>query len=776
MNQMQKFIRAIPVMLLAGVAYAETTPKRLYPQYDGMDVNVYLTVTPKPKREHYGYKFFQVTDATITADEQGSDPRVIDPFITWAKGMGINSALNPEKTSPTASLVIRLSVRDSRLKDSAHAHPHPEISEGYILKVSGSTTGVRAEIVGNSLKGVQHGLQSLRQLTIKWKDQVVIRESELVDWPDVPFRLIKRPFSYWLDEAIRYKMNGGTAQLTRAMETDLEKVRPGQEKWVKDHKIRLLYLMGMVNMGNLYKGDDESIDRSAGLFEWLYKLGYTHLALMNDDKLALADAEAIRRFGGYYETQLHYLRAIDKQLRKAGYQKRLAFMPNVYHGEELDEHWVKVAKGKLPKNCSLFLAGDHVPGVPVNEKHLARLRDQIKAKHLWYYTNWPQASGPTYAENWGASRHHDFGSGETIELVTVSTVTGRRTFPTSFITMADRLWNATDYDPDRSLLRAVKELVPPESFTPFYNLFKYVDSIAPYPMTSEFGVMYAADNHKDRVAILDARHGALDRYATACLATPLGKRPDVKKLLEGLIGRKARKLDYLAAQEEIEAHGKTPRELVCPLVNKGPKLDGILDDPVWRQAAVADRFTDLPGKKEAPHKTTVRVLRSKKEFFFAVHCTETHLSDPEFIHVGYNYPLAINKYQGTALWWAESIELFLDPGRDQRKCYQIMLNPWGLKQCFQFNSIRYGFHGKENLLAGNWTVTGKTNILKEAWTLEFSIPYSVFGDKEPSGTWGFNVTRNRRLRKGNGMKWCTWTPLNWGFQDARNFGKLIFKP
>ncbi len=773
---MQMFIHAVPILLFAGTVNADPTPKRLYPQYNGMDVNVYLTVTPKPKREQYGYRFFKVTDATIATDEKANDPRVIGPFITWAKGLGLNAALVPEKASPTGSLVIRLSVRDSRLKDAAHTHPHPENSEGYILKVSGSVSVVRADVIGNSLKGVQHGLQSLRQLMIRWKDQIVIREADLVDWPDIPFRLIKRPFSYWLEEAVRYKMNGGTAQLTRAMEADLEKARPGQERWVKDHKSRLLYLLGMVNMGNLYKGDKESIERSAGFFEWLYKLGYTHLAVMNDDKLALADAEAIRRFGGYYETQLHYLRDIDKRLRRAGYQNRLAFMPNVYHGDHLDEHWIRVVKGKLPKNCSLFLAGDHVPGIPVNEGHLARLRDQIKARHLWYYTNWPQASGPSYAENWGASRHHDFGKGEVIELVTVSTVTGKRIFPTSFITMADRLWNATDYAPDRSLLRAVKELVPPESFAPFYNLFKYVESIAPYPMTSEFGVMYAADTHEDRSAILDARHSVLDRLAAACLATPLGKRADVKKLLEGLLNRKEKKLEYLARQEEIEAHGRTPRELVCPVVEKGPELDGLLTDPIWSKAAVADSFTDLPGKKEAPHQTTVRVLRTKRDLFFAVHCAETHLSAPEFIKVGYKYPLAINEHQGTALWWAESIELFLDPGRDRRKCYQIMLNPWGLKQCFQFNSIRYGFYGKDNLPSGNWQVVGKTNILKDAWTLEFAIPFSVFGDEKPTGTWGFNVTRNRRLRKGDGMRWCTWTPLNWGFQDARNFGKLIFKP
>ena len=247
-------------------------------------------------------------------------------------------------------------------------------------------------------------------------------------------------------------------------------------------------------------------------------------------------------------------------------------------------------------------------------------------------------------------------------------------------------------------------------------------------------------------------------------------------LLEGMAGRKERALERLAREEKIEAEGKTPRELVCPLVERAPTLDGLLDDDVWEKAALADRFTDLRGNEVAPHQTRVRVLRTSERIYFAVVCDEPHIASPQFLDVGFEYPLAISEEPGASLWWAESTELFLDPGRDRRHVYQLMLNPWGLKQCLQFSSARYGFYGKTDQRGGNWPVIGKANKLKAAWTLEFAIPLSVFGEEKPVGTWGFNVTRNRRMTVGKGMKWSTWTPLGWGFQDARNFGKLVFKP
>ncbi|MDP6113602.1 MAG: sugar-binding protein [Planctomycetota bacterium] len=216
------------------------------------------------------------------------------------------------------------------------------------------------------------------------------------------------------------------------------------------------------------------------------------------------------------------------------------------------------------------------------------------------------------------------------------------------------------------------------------------------------------------------------------------------------------------------------RSLVCPIVKRGPRLDGKLDDAEWKQAVEITGMTDLAGKRRAPQQTTLRMLRTGKALYIAVRAEEPHIKDPSFFDAGYTYPLRIDPEPSGYLWWFESVEIFFDPGRDRRDVTQIMLNPYGLKEGFVFDSVRYGFYGKENDVHKDWPVEGYCNMLDDAWTLEFRVPLSAFGKEAEAPLWGFNICRNRRLRVGNGMKYSTWTPLAWGFQDAKNFGKLTF--
>ena len=191
-----------------------------------------------------------------------------------------------------------------------------------------------------------------------------------------------------------------------------------------------------------------------------------------------------------------------------------------------------------------------------------------------------------------------------------------------------------------------------------------------------------------------------------------------------------------------------------------------------RTAAALDSIRAV---KAAPHQTSLRMLRHKDKLYFAIRCEETHLEDPAFLQIDFDYPLAINKEPGGYLWWAESIELFLDPGRDRKRVFQTMLNPWGLKQCFTYDTVKYGYFNIENQVAdADYPVIGKIQLLKDAWVIECSIPLSAFGPEGPDGEWGFNLARTRRLRVGDGMKYSSWTPLGWGFQDAGTFGILTF--
>jgi hypothetical protein len=738
-----------------------------------VDTNVYFTVTPRPQRERYENAFYAIAGATIVADDALRADPAIARFIT----AGATHLKTPLQDAD-ADLVIRLLTADDDAPADLPAHPRAYDPEGYVLVVRHREDHVEAVIRGNRAAGVRHGLQSLRQLIVRWSDQTVVREATLVDWPDVRHRFVKRASGYWMGQAAGYKLNGATIPAGGEADITVDDTVRARLKHTADRAAdHGLGLLGMVSMGNMYRGDKAAVQRRVDLFVAMYEAGYTHLAMMNDDKMTLADAEAIRRWDSYDNAQLYYLKTVRKALRSAGYRERFGFMPNHYTGKQVHAHTVDVLRGKLSDDTAFFWAGDYQPGMAATIPHLTHVRDQVDAKHLWYYTNWPQVSGPWFTENFGACRVQEYGAQGLVDLVTVSTSNPPRVFPSSFITVADLLWNAEGYDPDRSLLRATKELVDPASFPAFYALFKYLDRVAPGVEARHFGPMYAADAPADRRAIIEERCRQMDRLAAACLKTPAGQEAKAKKVLEGMIGRRDRDLKRLAAEQARETDVGNSKHIGCARLTAVPKLDGDATEAAWQAAAVGTGFTDLRGNKPAPHGTTLKVMRDDTHLYVAVVCDETHLQDPTFLDPGHTFPAPISKHSDGYLWWYESIELFFDPGRDRRDVRQIMLNPWGMKECFQYTTVRYGYYGIEDQVRTNWPVNGAASRTDDTWTVEVAIPLAIFGvDSVAAGDeWGFNVARNRRLRVGDGMKYSTWTPLGWGFQDARNFGTLAFE-
>ncbi|MBC8443163.1 hypothetical protein H8D79_00405 [PVC group bacterium] len=67
---------AMPTSLTARAA-----PSRAFPRYEGLDTNVYLTVTPRPKRERYETACYAIERAALIANGAANDPRVLPFFV-----------------------------------------------------------------------------------------------------------------------------------------------------------------------------------------------------------------------------------------------------------------------------------------------------------------------------------------------------------------------------------------------------------------------------------------------------------------------------------------------------------------------------------------------------------------------------------------------------------------------------------------------------------------------------------------------------------------------
>src|SRR5437764_667463 len=55
---------------------------------------------------------------------------------------------------------------------------------------------------------------------------------------------------------------------------------------------------------------------------------------------------------------------------------------------------------------------------------------------------------------------------------------------------------------------------------------------------------------------------------------------------------------------------------------EAPAIDGVLDDPVWKKAAVIDEFYQLEPKEGQPgdERTVVRILYDENSLYFGITC------------------------------------------------------------------------------------------------------------------------------------------------------------
>jgi hypothetical protein len=763
MKMWRKAALGLGGLMLTCVVYGGVTA--VVPKGKGLDLDVYFNVTPHPQSVRYSDAFWKVETVSVTAD--GVDARVVDHLQ-----QKVLTPLALKASDAAGDLDITLSIKKPFFGNGK--------AESYVLSVSEKKGRVIATLTASDQRGLMHGVQSLRQLCMRLDGACVVRGASIKDWPDVPVRLVKRASGYWLDTAQAYKMNGGSQQLSVQLTDDLSKTKGMFEKLTGNAEKRMMNLLGMVSMGKILVGGETEVTQVLNYYKLMQDTGFTHISIMYDDKPNMMDKVARERWSDYYEGQLDTAELIRKTLASRKPEVGLGYMPNHYYDvnyKGVDEELVDRFQSMLDPSTRLFWAGCGTPGPTVKLSRLRFVQRQTGVDKLWFYTNWPQCGEPYYSPNFGPARQQEFYSPKKeVELVTVSTTTYPRTWPTSFITIADLLWNSEDYDPERSLKLATKELVSPESYDAFYALFKYVGEKAGLPKSiDQMSPYYASTDPEERVRIIKDRNAVMEKLVAACLKCPEAQGERGRKTLESMGLNLDRHLKRLARTEAKEkaAKGKA-RELTCPLVKTAPVLDGQLTDDAWKGVTESSGFTNLPGSKKAPHDTSFKLCRTSDAIYVAITCHETHMSHPEMQIGDYPNPTVFSKNPGYALWWNSGVEVFFDPGRDGRDVYQIILNPWGQQECFSFDNLKYGYYNIEKKMRRNWKFEGAASRNKDDFTIEFKVPLSLFNTTDLEQGWGFNVSRNRILRPGDGLKYSTWSSGGWGFQDSKYFGKLTF--
>ena len=194
----------------------------------------------------------------------------------------------------------------------------------------------------------------------------------------------------------------------------------------------------------------------------------------------------------------------------------------------------------------------------------------------------------------------------------------------------------------------------------------------------------------------------------------------------------------------------TPDQLVLHVIPGGEtiKLDGVLDEEVWKNAEAAAKFWQIAPLDRAPatEETEVRVVQDDEALYFGIICHDSNPSGIVTMDMRRDAPLSNDDYVG----------LYLDTYHDHRNFYYFSTNPLGTRR----DGIVTDARSYNTAWNGIWQA--KARITDDGWTAEYRIPFSTlrFGGQQPM-TWGFNISRAIRQKQES----VYWAPI------ARDLGR-----
>ncbi len=256
---------------------------------------------------------------------------------------------------------------------------------------------------------------------------------------------------------------------------------------------------------------------------------------------------------------------------------------------------------------------------------------------------------------------------------------------------------------------------------------------------------------------LEKRVADLEKKGTAgtTAAAPSG---DMAKRLAALEA----KLKKVAAGSGVSMAGPMPRIGLmneqkniwkCVKVDKGPTVDGKLDDAAWKKAIQVKLVSD-EGKRVA-NDTAVLICHDTKNFYIAALCMESEMD---------KLKIKCTK-RDEKVYGDDCIEFYIDQELDRTDAVKLVVNPNGV-----FMDFLRDLDGDAGDVT--WKAVVKTVKLKDRYFMEISIPLRDMGLKYKKGlSIGFNPYR---MRHGGGKlgEYTTW----WGeCNKIAGIGKVIFE-
>jgi hypothetical protein len=194
-------------------------------------------------------------------------------------------------------------------------------------------------------------------------------------------------------------------------------------------------------------------------------------------------------------------------------------------------------------------------------------------------------------------------------------------------------------------------------------------------------------------------------------------------------------------------------------VDQTPRIDGVLDDAVWKKAALVDEFVQQEPREGAPasERTEVRVMYDSRSLLIGVHAFDTQPSALVATEM---------RRDSERLLDEDNFQLILDTFNDSRNGYMFITTPLGAKLEQQISeegegnnrTSSSGFIANNSNINRNWDGVWEvaTRITDDGWTAEIAIPLTTV--RFPDGaeqSWGINFMRNIRHKN----EQVFWAPI-----------------
>ena len=209
-----------------------------------------------------------------------------------------------------------------------------------------------------------------------------------------------------------------------------------------------------------------------------------------------------------------------------------------------------------------------------------------------------------------------------------------------------------------------------------------------------------------------------------------------------------------------------PRSATAVRVAKPPKPDGVIAEDEYGKASANGMFADYRGVGPATHATRFLAAYNDKALYIAMIADEP---EPQGI-VGEPVERDAN------IFTSDEVELFVDATFDRSTYHQFAVQ---LKHGVQFDLARGPEQGEHGSSAWNGQWKSGVKIGKDAFVVEFAIPFATLGVKPPKAgdRWGLNIARQRVPDgKQNGrLEQTAWSVTYGSFHVPDRFGTVTFE-